>query len=116
MTKAFKSAEFVDTDSDIMELSSLSSESDLDESSGSTAIAEQALRARDSIDQKTVNASKQPHAEVTEEPALSESLASVVITYNILIFPDFMELFERNSHAVKLPVDGGIVDSNKAVL
>ncbi|KAG0697340.1 hypothetical protein DFH29DRAFT_1003808 [Suillus ampliporus] len=52
MTKAFQSAEFVNTDSDILELSSLSSESDSDESSGSTAVAEQVLQARDSIDRE----------------------------------------------------------------
>ncbi|KAG2353917.1 hypothetical protein BDR07DRAFT_1495396 [Suillus spraguei] len=51
MAKAFKSTEFVDdTDTDVMELSSSLSKSDSDESSGSTAIAEQALLARDSID------------------------------------------------------------------
>ena len=54
MAKVFKSAEFVDTDSDIMELTSSSSESDSDESSGSTAVAEQleVLWARDSIDRE----------------------------------------------------------------
>lgn len=87
MAKAFKSAEFVDTDSDsIMEFSSSSSESDSDESSGSTAVAERALlRARVSTE--------------------------IFVSF----FGDFAELFEGNSCTVELRVDSGIVDSNKAV-
>ncbi|KAG2366905.1 hypothetical protein BDR07DRAFT_1479668 [Suillus spraguei] len=79
MAKAFKSTEFVDdTDTDVMELSSSLSKSDSDESSGSTAIAEQALLARDK------NAAKQHQAMVADESPLPESL---IVTYNISIFP-----------------------------
>ncbi|KAG2039022.1 hypothetical protein BDR03DRAFT_1009472 [Suillus americanus] len=96
MAKAFKSTEFIDdTDTDVMELSSSLSESDSDESSGSTAIAEQALLARDSIDPipptqqqrkkgQMKNAAKQHQAMVADESPLPESL---IITYNISIFP-----------------------------
>ncbi|KAG1726413.1 uncharacterized protein EDB91DRAFT_1254310 [Suillus paluster] len=115
MAKAFKSAEIVDdTDMDVMELTSSSlSESDSDENSGSTAIVEQALCARDSIDceldamdrppleasvpamaipptqqqrkkGQMKNAAKQCQATVADESPLLESLITM---YNISIFP-----------------------------
>jgi hypothetical protein len=60
--KAFKSIEYTD-DSDVMNLTSSSSESDSEETSGSTTVAEELLQvqdSRDSIDRELDAMEQQP--------------------------------------------------------
>jgi hypothetical protein len=93
MAKTFKSIGYID-DSDVMNLTSSSSESDSEETSGSTTVAEELLQVQDSQDSidRELDAMEQPPPEASVPVVAAAPPAQHRKSNNQCIYPGLFQI------------------------